>query len=102
MYLVFNMMVSSYLSIILKSLFYFYSGRMFNGINWGSAGNLEYINGSVRVYTWMFQNLDYVPNLQSNSYAGTTDPVTRTLSYNAQNNSIIMMVQVREYCLRPI
>lgn len=70
---------------------------MFNGINWGSAGDLEYINGSVRVYTWSFQGLEYDPNLLTSSYSGSTDPVTKTLTYDAHNSSIIMMVHVRDY-----
>lgn len=67
-------------------------GKMFNGINWGSAGDLEYINGSVRVYTWSFQGLEYDPNLLTSSYSGSTDPVTKTLTYDVHNSSIIMMV----------
>lgn len=70
---------------------------MFNGINWGSVGDLEYINGSVRVYMWLFQGLEYDFNFLISLYFGLIDFVIKILIYDVYNSFIIMMVYVREY-----
>ena len=68
---------------------------MFNGINWGATGDLEHTNGTVRVYTWMFSELDYHPGLLRSVYDGTTNPNQETMTFDPSNETLIMMVQVK-------
>lgn len=68
---------------------------MFNGINWGTTGDMEHTNGTVRVYTWMFSELDYHPGLLMSVYTGSTNPKQEIMTYDPSNETLIMMVQVK-------
>ncbi|XP_061190343.1 uncharacterized protein LOC133198232 [Saccostrea echinata] len=67
-------------------------GKIFNGVGWGSAGNIEYINGTVRVYSWSFMELENDPGLETVLYPGTTNPTYQQLTYNPSNQSIILLI----------
>ncbi|XP_062598349.1 uncharacterized protein LOC134259761 [Saccostrea cucullata] len=68
------------------------NGKVFNGVGWGSGSDIEYNNGTVRVYTWSFMDLENDPGLETVLYPGSTNPKYQQLTYNPSNDSVILMV----------
>jgi hypothetical protein len=77
---------------------FYITGKVFNGEGWGSTGDLEYTNGTVRVYSWIFMELENDPVLETVLYSGSTNPTLQSMTYNPTNESIIIVVYVRISC----